>query len=215
MKRFWKAYHLKVNALTLRERKYIAVASVAVILSFFILTLWQPMWRELSRVNKQNEQFMLQIETSQNSISAIENRARKDVNAPYRAKLENMRVQVKEQLGQINNITAALIQPDKMNQVFKGLLKKNELKLESVKNEQAKIIKINDSDEENQALFQHGLKIEMRGKYLSGLKYLQSIEQQNWQLYWDELEFSMIKYPVGVLRMRVHTLSTSDQLLGL
>lgn len=215
MKPFWKAYHRKVNALTLRERKYIAVASATVVLSFFILTLWQPMWGEITRINKQNDQFMLQIETSQNSISALENRAKKDVNAPYKAKLSNMKKQVQEQLDQINNITAALIQPEKMNQVFKGLLTKNDLKLESVKNEQAKTIKLNETDQENQALFQHDLKIEMRGKYLSGLKYLQSIEQQNWQLYWDELEFSMIEYPMGSLRMRVHTLSTSDQLLGL
>lgn len=208
-----KTYRRKIDELTLRERRFIALALSSVILAMFALILWNPLWAEYRRMNKENDQHQIQIETSQNSIHALELRTKRDVNAPYKAKLKKLILQEQEQRERINGITSALIQPERMNEVFSGLLINSPLSFESIKNLPAEKIKINEQDQ--QALFKHGLKMRLQGKYMNALKYLQNIEAQNWQLYWDELEFSTIDYPIGVLRLKVHTISTSNKVLGL
>jgi len=50
---------------------------------------------------------------------------------------------------------------------------------------------------------------------LDTLKYLQELERQDWQLYWDELTFKTEAYPQGAVTIEVHTLSTSEEVLGL
>jgi len=208
-----KTYRRKVDQLTLRERRFIALALCSVILAVFALLFWNPLWAEYRRMNQENGQYQIQIETSQNSINALELRSKRDVNAPYKAKLKNLILQVQEQRDRINGITSALIQPERMHEVFEGLLMNSPLSFESIKNIPAEKIKINEQDQ--QALFKHGLKMQLQGRYINALKYLQNIETQNWQLYWDELEFTTIEYPIGSLRLKVHTISTSNKVLGL
>ncbi|NVK40161.1 MAG: hypothetical protein HWE39_02890 [Oceanospirillaceae bacterium] len=208
-----KTYHRKIDRLTLRERRFIALALCSVILALFALLFWNPLWAEYRRMNQENGQYEIQIETSQNSINALELRSKRDVNAPYKEKLKNLILEVQEQRDRINGITSALIQPERMNEVFEGLLMNSPLSFESIKNIPAEKIKINEQDQ--QALFKHGLKMQLQGRYMNALKYLQNIEAQNWQLYWDELEFATVEYPIGSLRLKVHTISTSNKVLGL
>lgn len=102
-----------------------------------------------------------------------------------------------------------------MNMVFQGLLEKSKLQFQSIKNYLPKIIELNKDKNSNQMLYEHSLLLEMKGQYIHGLEYIQSIEKQDWQLYWDEIEFKILRYPQGLLTLKVHTLSTSDKVLGL
>jgi MSHA biogenesis protein MshJ len=102
-----------------------------------------------------------------------------------------------------------------MGKVFTGLLQENALSLEKISNLDAKPVNIEGQLEETNLLYEHGLSLELKGQYMNALKYLQSLESQDWQLYWDELKFSSNTYPNGTLAIKVHTLSTSDSLLDL
>jgi hypothetical protein len=163
----------------------------------------------------ENTKIEIDIETSKKNIAILEERSKVDVNLPYREKLIALKEQASEQQEKINNITNALIQPEKMNMVFQGLLEKSKLQFESIKNGSPKSIEINQDKNSNQVLYEHSLFLEMKGQYIHGLEYIQSIEKQDWQLYWDEIEFKTLRYPQGLLILKVHTLSTSDKVLGL
>lgn len=215
LKAFWKTLHHKINSLSLRERKLIALTSATLVVSVIAMIVWLPLWDSLMQTMTAKDQYQIQIETSQNSIRALELRAKNDVNLPYKEKLNKLKRQVDLQEEKINQITTALIQPERMTQVFKGMLKENKLSFESLKNTPAKLIEVNKDDAENQILFQHGLSLNMQGKFLNGLSYVRNLEEQDWQLYWDELQFKIIEYPVGELKIKVHTLSTSNKVLGL
>lgn len=215
MKASWKTLHHKINNLTLRERKLVLLTAASFVLCVIVLVILNPLWARLQVVETLITQYQVQIETAQNSIKALELRAKSDVNAPYISKLNNLKDQVDKQQENINRITTALIQPDKMTQVFKGILLKNNLKFDSLKNAPASLVKVNKGETDDQILYRHSLSLQLQGPYLNGLNYIRKLEQQEWQLYWDELEFQTLEYPIGQLKIRVHTLSTSNKVLGL
>ena len=63
-------------------------------------------------------------------------------------------------------------------------------------------------------LYRHHLELELEGSYFDVLKYFEKVEGLAEQLYWDEMHFTMEEYPLGILRLEVHTLSTSEELIG-
>ena len=211
----WKKLQVKINALSIRERKLITLATTSFVLALFVLLAWHPLWVNYQGIKNRSEQMIVGINASKYDIRILEERSKKDVSLPYRNKLDALKLKSEEQQNKINNITSALIQPEKMNMVFKGILEKSRLEFQSIKNQKAKVIELNQSKDSNQVLYEHGLVIEMRGKYLDGLDYIKSIENQSWQLYWDEIEFKTTRYPQGSLTLKVHTISTSNKVLGL
>ena len=215
MKTFWKALNHRINGLSLRERRLIALTSSCVVIAFYIMSIWLPLWNSIQLSLHENTKIEIDIETSKKNIAILEERSKVDVNLPYREKLIALKEQASEQKEKINNITNALIQPEKMNMVFQGLLEKSKLQFESIKNGLPKSIELNQDKNSNQVLYEHSLLLEMKGQYIHGLEYIQSIEKQDWQLYWDEIEFKTLRYPEGLLTLKVHTLSTSDKVLGL
>lgn len=215
MKTFWKALNHRINGLSLRERRLIALTSSCVVIAFYIMSIWLPLWNSIQLSLHENTKIEIDIETSKKNIAILEERSKVDVNLPYREKLIALKEQASEQQEKINNITNALIQPEKMNMVFQGLLEKSKLQFESIKNGSPKSIELNQDKNSNQVLYEHSLLLEMKGQYIHGLEYIQSIEKQDWQLYWDEIEFKTLRYPQGLLTLKVHTLSTSDKVLGL
>lgn len=211
----WKKLQVKINALSIRERKLITLAATSFVLALLVLLAWHPLWVNYQGVKKRSEQMIVGINTSKYDIRILEERSKKDVSLPYRNKLDALKIKSEEQQKKINSITNALIQPEKMNMVFKGILEKSRLEFQSIKNQKAKVIELNQSKDSNQVLYEHGLVIELRGKYLDGLDYIKSIENQSWQLYWDEIEYKTTRYPQGSLTLKVHTISTSNKVLGL
>lgn len=211
----WKKLRIKINALSIRERKLIAITSMSFVLSLFVLLAWHPLWVNYQGIKNRSEQMIVGINASKYDIRVLEERSKKDVSLPYRNKLQSLKQKSNEQQDKINSITNALIQPEKMNLVFKGLLEKSNLRFDSIKNQKPKVIELNESKDSNQVLYEHGLVIEMHGSYLDGLAYIKSIENQSWQLYWDEVEYKTTGYPQGELTLKVHTISTSKKVLGL
>lgn len=158
---------------------------------------------------------MQQADTAKNAIEVLKRNAIQDVNKPYEEKIAVLHVRLKKQQQKIDTITSALISPKNMPEVFSKLLNRNDLTLESVSNDDAEPVNISTNEKEDSLLFKHGLLLEMKGQFLSGLSYIKQMEKQDWQLYWDELTYTSEKYPQGVLTLKIHTLSTSDSVLEL
>ena len=215
MKLSWSKSQKAINHLHLRERRLLAITSVSVLLMLFLFIAWLPLLESLEGIVKAHQQAQSKISGAKQAIVALEQRAKTDVNAPYRQQIESLRDQIDDQETTIDSLTSALINPKNMTQVFSGLLQENHLTIEQVQNEDAVTVSINGDEEENNLLYKHSLSLEMRGQFLNTLKYIQELEKQEWQLYCDELEFTTLSYPHGRLDIKVHTLSTSEHVLGL
>ncbi len=215
MKKRLKNLQVKINTFKIRERRLMAFTVVSIILMLAMSLIWQPIFKNILKNYQSNQSSFNTIQAIKVEIEGYKKRLGMDVNAPYKEQVKNLKQQIKDQDKKVVNLTSALITPRNMGQVFTGLLQVNEVYMNKISNLDAEAININDQKEETNLLFKHGLSLELQGEYLKVLKYVQEIEAQDWQLYWDELSFSTLTYPEGRLNIKVHTLSTSDSVLDL
>ena len=215
MKKRLKNLQVKINTFKIRERRRMAFTVVSIILMLAMSLIWQPIFKNILKNYQSNQSSFNTIQAIKVEIEGYKKRLGMDVNAPYKEQVKNLKKQIKDQDKKVVNLTSALITPRNMGQVFTGLLQVNEVYMNKISNLDAEAININDQKEETNLLFKHGLSLELQGEYLKVLKYVQEIEAQDWQLYWDELSFSTLTYPEGRLNIKVHTLSTSDSVLDL
>ena len=215
MKKRLKNLQVKINTFKIRERRLMAFTVVSIILMLAMSLIWQPIFKNILKNYQSNQSSFNTIQAIKVEIEGYKKRLGMDVNAPYKEQVKNLKKQIKDQDKKVVNLTSALITPRNMGQVFTGLLQVNEVYMNKISNLDAEAININDQKEETNLLFKHGLSLELQGEYLKVLKYVQEIEAQDWQLYWDELSFSTLTYPEGRLNIKVHTLSTSDSVLDL
>ena len=199
--------------MSVRERRMLCITSAVVCIGMIAALVWRPLFVTWSADKAKNEQVNLAIASLQDNIEQLKADFSVDVNAPYEAQIIGLKGTVKIQHDKIHTITSALINPKDMGAVFGGLLKETNLALEEVSNLDAQPISIPDQQSQTNLLFKHSLSLNMLGQYMSALKYLQELEQQSWKLYWDELTFTTGNYPNGKLMIKVHTLSTSDNVL--
>ncbi len=215
MKASWGDIQEHVNHLKGRERRLLCITVVVLVLSVFAFLLWDPLYQAWLKDFKANAQAIRQVNSAQASIASLKERMNIDVNAHYKKQIKALKVQLEQQQQKIESLTSALITPKNMGQVFTGLLQESALTVNKISNLDAQAVKIEGQQEETKLLFQHGLSLELRGQFSSVLTYIQELEIQDWQLYWDELNFSTNNYPQGTLTVEVHTLSTSDSVLDL
>lgn len=213
MKASWKNTSAFINDLSLRERRLLCITSAVVCIGIIAAVIWRPLIINWNEHAAKNAQVNMAIASLQDNIEQLKSDFKVDVNAPYVAQLNGLKAVVTQQHEKIHTITSALINPKKMGSVFAGLLKETNVTIENVSNLDAQPIEIADQDVQSDLLYKHSLSINMAGQYMDALKYLQEIEKQAWKLYWDELTYKTENYPNGKLFIKVHTLSTSENVL--
>ena len=215
MKASWSEIQDTINQLKMRERRLLCITVVVVILFAAAMLVWEPLYQAWLKTYQENATTLAQISSAQTSIATLEARSNLDVNAQYKQQISALKDKLSNQQTQIESLTSALITPKNMGRVFTGLLQENALNINKISNLDAVSVNIEGQIEETNLLYQHSLSLELNGQFMNALKYIQGIEAQDWQLYWDELTFTTDHYPQGTLIIDVHTLSTSDSLLDL
>ncbi len=205
----------KLNSLQSRERRMLSITIVVLIMGVSVLISWQPLFVSWQKSRAELNVSKLHISQAKGDIESLKARVNVDANAPYKLQIKSLQSEFSKQQKQIENLTSALISPKKMHLVFTGLLQKNKMKMNKISNLDAMPGRVEGQKEETNLLYQHGLSLELKGDFTHALEYIQGIEIQDWQLYWDELTFSTLKYPMGILTIQAYTLSTSDGVLGL
>ncbi len=214
MKRSWKSLAKQFNQLKLSERRLVVITSFVVVMSTFTVLVWQPLMKSWGERSQTLQRIEGQISALDQSIETLIYESEHDPNEKFRAQLNALTDQVKAQQQEIYTITSALITPEKMNQVFEKMLSNRKLKLISIENAKAIGVKVPGQSGETALLYEHGLRLEMEGSYTAVLKYIEHLESQNWKLYWDQLIYKTSEYPNGILHLDIHTLSTSEHVLG-
>lgn len=210
----WKSLAKQFNQLKFNERRLIILTSAVLILALFTLLLWESMINSWIEQTRKLDSLTEQIDSVNQSIEQIIIVSNKNPNATLRTEIESLTQKIQSQQSKIASITSALVTPERMSSVFDELLAESKLILNSMENDAANGVKIPGQTTETALLYEHSLRLEMEGSYVSVLNYVRRLEKQNWKLYWDELIYKTTDYPSGDLKLKVHTLSTSEHVLG-
>lgn len=216
--------------LSSREKKIVLSTVVTALLLIGYLLLIEPIFiststllAEKQKANEVNEVLALKIEETKNK--EIE-----DPNADLRKQLEKLISDKQDKQERINVSIQALVAPKQMVSLLESVMTEDKkLKLISLKNlpeiamniSGSSLFEVNQSEGSkneiaaSDALFyKHVFEVELEATYESALAYLKRLDSVQWPLFWQGLRYETTTYPKGILKIKIYTLSMSEEVLG-
>ena len=217
-----------------REQKIVLLTLTSILVLLGYLIVLEP----LILRNKAELEEIQQLESVnanlENQIKKTRARQFQDPNDPLRAQLAQILTQGQVMQKRIDQLTQALVAPKQMINLLEQVLTQDkQLKLISLNNlpEQAMNIegktlaeKYNPNedmasigeklDAEEALIYKHTFEIELESTYTSTVSYLKRLDNLPWQLFWQSLQYESTQYPKGSLKIKIYTLSTSKEVLG-
>ena len=220
MKRYWERVRAAIDDMSLRERAMIFVAAAFIVISLMEVLLLDPLLarqRILSTQVVQQQEKMKELQAQmQNLLQA----KRDDEHSPLRDRLAQLKQQLQQQDGYLQSRRDRLIAPDKMADLLRQVLNKNDrlqlvelqtlpvsLLIEKPQAGAATSIEEQKQPGAQKQIFKHGVRITVRGGYLDLLRYVTALEKMPAQMFWGEASLSVEKYPEAVFTLTVYTLS--------
>lgn len=204
----------KVDGLSPRERVIILLTAVALMFGTYNQFVLDPFLKNRTTLKKEMAAIVPEMDAMQQTIASLVQRQARDPNVALRKMVVDKTAKVSALDITIDNETKRLIDPQKMPKILGYLLsRRSALTINSVKSTAGEPVMFDD-EEKPMGLFTHGLEIELEGTYQQVKTYLGTIEALAEQVYWDDMVFEMQAYPIGTLKLNVHTMSTSPELIG-
>jgi len=185
------------NALTLRERVlfvFTILVSVSVVWWFFYV---EPMQLKTISLVKENNRISNEIVITRKTINDIRSRVAQGVDQDKTRKLAQLELALEAVDERLRLKTVELIDPEQMFQLMTRLVyKESKLKLLSLKRREVKqAITPSNNQPDEYGIYRHVLEVKFSGKFPDILKYMQSLENLDWKLIWDEIEIVTDEYP--------------------
>jgi MSHA biogenesis protein MshJ len=204
------------NGLSQRERFLFIltiVVSISIVWWYFYA---EPMRLRTHLLVEENIKINADIEISRNTTSDVRAKIAQGVNQDKAQKLAQLELALDTVEERLRLKTVELIDPDQMFQLMTSLVyKDSRLKLLSLKRREVKAaIEPNEKQPEEAGIYRHVLEAKFSGEFLDILNYMQSLENLDWKLIWDEIEIVSDDYPLITVKVVISTLSTRKEWVG-
>ena len=204
------------NGLTLRERCLFVITilvSISVVWWYFYA---EPIQVKTKILIEENYSISRDVQTTRNTINDIRNKMADGVNKDKTQKLAQLELALEALEERLRLKTIELIDPDKMFQLMTRLVyRESRLKLLSLKRREVKpAIALSKEQQGEATIYRHVLEAKFSGKFQDILKYMQTLENLDWKLIWDEIEIISDEYPLITVKVVISTLSTRKEWVG-
>jgi MSHA biogenesis protein MshJ len=217
----WQKLMQRFSALSSRERWLVVIALVAVAYQAADLLVLERQFGEIERLNKQVAQDNAAIVRLNSELNMLSQRALDDPNKRLRRQIEDSRSEVQRLQARLQEAAAQLISPQDMARLLEQMLiQQGQLTMLRLQTLDVQPLLNGDRDEaggvgEYQAgLHRHGFALEFSGGYLATLNYLQALERLPWRFFWDSVDYEVQEYPQSIVRLKLYTLSLSEDWIG-
>jgi MSHA biogenesis protein MshJ len=206
-----------------REQKIVLVTLLSLLLMLSYLLVVEPLLLA-------NQALYAEKDSLQDSNFKISQQIKdtlatqhQDPNVALRNDLITLNAEAERLQGQISLLTQALVAPKQMVSLLENVLTQDkQLKLISLINlpEQGlNIVEMSPEErltgtEVESLIYQHAFEVELEATYDSSIAYLKRLDELPWQIFWQELKYESTKYPKGILKIKIYTLSMSKAVLG-
>jgi len=216
MNKLFTEYVARFNALTLRER-FLFGGSILVAIGFIWWHFFAaPIVQQVSLQQEENNRISSEVKVSKSTVSNLRKRIASGVHSDKKIKLERLRQELVKVEDRLRLKTGELINPKDMFRLMTQLVyKESRLKLLSLKRREVKpAIEQNIEQGEEAGIYRHVLEVRFAGSYRDILTYMQSLEDLDWKLIWDEIEIVSKGHPELTVMVVISTLSTRREWVG-
>jgi MSHA biogenesis protein MshJ len=213
-----KQYIQRFDAQTLRERSLVAITLLGLLGFAWWNYYAEPLLQDIEARQAENQRISDQVAETRVIIRDVRQRIAAGVYQEKEQQLARLSKELAAVEDSLRQETIELIDPEKMLQLMTQLVySESKLKLISLKRREVKpAIPREEGDTTGEpSIYRHVLEIELAGKYLDILAYMQTLEQLDWKLLWDEIEIVADEHPTVTLRLVMSTLSTRKEWIGI
>lgn len=135
---------------------------------------------------------------------------------PFVERINTLKRQNTELQEKMIEQTKKMVSPKEMAKIVKNLVEKTQaLNITLLENAGAKpLFKINKDESGFFQVYQHGLKLEMKGTYFQTLQFLEAMEKQESKVLWSALTYTVEKYPKAKIEILIDTLGLEEAWIG-
>ena len=229
MKQLWKLYAEKIDAASLRERVMIFAAAVVVIIALMDSLLIEPQLTRQKLLSREISQRQEGIRTLQEQFEKLAKERRASPDQADRRKLNEARARLAEVDAKVGEEQRRFAPPERIGPILEEMLSRNrKLKLVDMRTLPVAPLELGADKAKAPAkpaeakpaekpavakaagqsqIYRHGVEITVTGSYLDLLAYLKALEKLPSQMYWGNLELSVVAHPQVTLKLSVYTLS--------
>lgn len=204
----------RFDALAPRERGLIFAAVLVILIAGWSALFLSP-YQKFEKAHRERiVGLQQQIQALNLQQQAILERAKADPNRALRAREQELRAAMASLDDELAERTGDFVPPRRVAEMLEDLLRaQDELQLVSLSSLPSARIEIKNQPEAA-ALYRHGIEVVFEGEYLATMRFLETLEELRWRLFWDRLDYEVQEYPKARVRLRIHTLSTEEGWLG-
>ncbi len=212
----------RIDAMSLRER---AILFMSVLVALFLLAdqvLFPSLRTQQKKLEKEIGSQIGQLNTVNAQITRIVHENTEDPDVALRARLTDLRKRYAELDVSASDITRGLVSPREMTRLVQTMLRDNNaLQLVKAENLPPEAIPLADGQKPGAApatgapaIYRHGLRLQVKGRYPDIVRYLYKLERLNWRVMWGEVQLDSERYPSTTATLTLYTLSLDKGWIG-
>ncbi len=221
-----------------REQKIVLIGLVSALIIILYVLAVEPMVVTYQNMIAEDEELDATNRSIKKQLEATLTRKFQDPNLPLKEEIGRLESESLKLDDDISRLTTALVAPKQMVKLLGNVLENDsKMKLISLINlpkedvtfslnwpkesssetDKPKVRKGNsevEHENEEGLIYKHAFEIEMKATYKATVNYLKRIDKLPWKVFWQDLDYEAAKYPNGNLKIKIYTLSTSREVLG-
>ncbi|WP_296126748.1 type II secretion system protein GspM [Pseudomonas sp. Ga0074129] len=205
-----------------RERWLAYGVGLSLLGMVYVLLIGDPLSARLSQQQSSWQEAQARELAAATALQDLQQRLAADPNLQYRSALLTASASREALIQQIDQYTAELVTPQKMQTVLQELLRKQpQLSVLAMSSfsEPVQLVAAEPLPAPSAAaqaptppavtLYRHGLELQLEGGYFDLLNYLQAVQASGWQLNWDSLDYQVGEAgpAKASIRLKLYTLS--------
>jgi len=203
-------YAKRVDAMSLRERVFVFLGAVAVVVLIANNALLEPILRRQKMNSQTNEQQQEEMRAMQAQLQAYATARVSEGAKAKRQRLEKRRAELVELDRELVGKQGELVTPDRMTRMLSEILRRNpEVDLLSLRSlPPTALTQVpTQSPGAVAALYRHGIEITVSGTYFRMLSYVTELERNRARIFWGDMDLQAGAYPTITLKITLYTLS--------
>lgn len=205
----------RYSALSRKERSLILLAAVLVVTVAWHHWLWTPQTRRLQRLDTERARLQQQATDLQDALQSLASSSSDNARQQLALQREELSRRLVTGTREMETRAAGFVAPAEVPVLLEALLAETPtLKVVRLSNLPVEPLIALDPDTVAGEgtlpnVYRHSFELEFEGGYDATLDYLLRGEKLAGKLFWDQLQYQVDRWPKGVTRLRVYTLSLS------
>lgn len=207
----------RLDQRTPRERAMVLAVLVLVLLLTWHTGMAKPLQQRIEQNRQQSRDLLANAAHMEQQAQQVRQAHMNDPDHALRIRASELTQQSRLLEERIQHAMEHMVEPRKMPVLLRDLLARQNditlLRLESIAGAPFHPAAQEVSSRATRT-YRHGLRMELKGTYMSLLRYLETVEALPWHFIWHTIEYQVTDHPEAIIYLEIYTIGTQQKWIG-